>query len=479
MDDHYGALAHHYSQGGNSEKAIEYLGLAGQQAVRRSANAEALNHFTQALELLQRLPDSPERDQQELALQVALGPVLMATGGYVTPEVEHAYSRARELCETVGDTPALFPTLWGLWAFYVIRADHDTAHELGEQLLRLAQDRQDLELLLEAHYAMGTVLFFMGEFAASRRHLEQVLALYDVRQHHQLAYRYGLIDPGALAFSVVADSLWLLGYAEQALRQSRQAVSLANELSHPISSIQVLNIVAALHLFRREGPAAQDRAEVTTPLLTELGSPILLGWSTALHGGAVVAQGQTETGMNQIRQGLTVWQAAGVGAWQSLLLALLAEAYGKADRVEEGLATVAEALAFVARTKERFYEAELHRLQGELILQKFKARPEQSRRVQDSKPVLSEVEGFNGEEEAEACFHKAIEIAQKQEAKSWELRAATSLARLWQQQGKMAEARELLSPVYNWFTEGFDTADLKDAKALLAELDETAKDNES
>ena len=454
LSDHYNELAHHYGRSGNAEKAVEYLGLAGHQAVQRSANDEAIEYLTSALQLLTTLPDSPERNQHELALQVTLGVPLTATKSWGAPEVENVYFRARELCEQVGDTPELFPTLFGLWAFYFVRAEYKTAHELCEQLLRLAHSQHDPALLLEAHLTLGATLYSLGELASGRTHLAQGNALYDSQQHHSLAFIYGSVDPGVVCLCHTTRVLWLLGYPEQALRSSHEAVALAQELAHPFSLGFALSFTAGLHQLRRERHLAQDGAEAAVALSTEQGFPHWLAGGTMLQGWALAEQGHGAAGLSQIREGLAAHRATGAEISRSHYLALLAEAYGKDGQVENGLSTVVEALAFVERTEERFYEAELYRLKGELVLQKFK--------VQSSR--------FKGEEEAEAYFHKALEVARQQEAKSWELRAATSLAQLWQGQGKTTEARELLAPVYGWFTEGFDTADLKDAKALLNEL---------
>ena len=449
LDEQYTTLAHHYQLSENTEKAVEYLGLAGQQGVQRSANADAVGHFTMAIELLQTLPDSPERRQHELALHVALGVPLTAAKSWAAPEVGKVYLRARELCEQVEDTPELFPTLWGLCFFYLVRAEQQQGGELAEQLLRLAQNQHDSALLLLAHYAMGVALYCLGEPGQARTHLEQGSALYNTEQHDSLAFRYGSFDPGVSCLCDTAWVLWFLGYPEQALQKFHEALTLAHTLSHPFSLAMALAYAARLHQLRREGSAG--RAEALITLCTEQGFPAWLAEGIIFQGWALAEQGQGEKGISQLREGLAAWLATGSELFQSQHIALLAEAYGKDEQVEDGLTTVAEGLAFVERTAERFYEAELYRLKGELTLRS--STKSQAARV-----------------EAAACFHQAIEIAQKQQAKSWELRAATGLARLWQQQGKMEEARELLAPVYNWFTEGFDTADLKDAKALLNEL---------
>ena len=447
VGDHYSELARHYSRSGNAEKAVEYLGLAGHQAVQRSANDEAIGHFTTAIELLQTLPDSPSRSQHELALHVALGAPL-ATKGFTAPEVGNVYLRARELCEQLGDTLELYPTLYGLWLFYFVRAEYTTAHELGEQLLRLAQSRQDFTLLLAAHFVMGQTLLHLGEPAPARTHLEQGSALYDAQQHHALTLSYGSIDQGVANLCVASESLWYLGYPEQALKRSNEASTLAQALSHPFSLALALDLTAWLRQLRREGQAAQESAEAVMALSTEQGFPYWVAEGTIYRGWALAEQGYGGEGLSLIREGLAARQATGADVFRSYFLALLAEAYGKDKQVENGLGTVAEALAFVENTEERFYEAELYRLKGELLLQQSQTQ----------------------HPEAEDCFQQAITVAQRQAAKSWELRAATSLARLWQQQGKQAQARELLAPVYDWFTEGFETADLLDAKALLEDL---------
>jgi len=301
---------------------VEYLGLAGHQTVQRSANVEAIGRFTTALEVLQTLPDRPERNQQELGLLVALGVPLTATKSWAAPEVEKVYIRARELCEQVGDSPELFPVLWGLGTLYVA----GTAHELGEQLLRLAQRRHDSALLVEAHYALGFTLFHLGEPAPARTHLEQGSALYDAQQHHSLAFSYGSFDPGVACLSIAAEDLWLLGYPEQALKSSREALSLAQELSHPFSLAFALYFAAMLHQCRREEPAVQDRAEALRVLSTEQGFPFWLGGGTIFQGWALAEQGHGAEGLSQIREGPAAWRATGAEFFRSNLLALFAEA---------------------------------------------------------------------------------------------------------------------------------------------------------
>jgi predicted ATPase len=445
LHDHYSELAHHYSRSGNTEKAVDYLQLAGQQAAQRSANAEAITHLTVALELLKTLPDTPQRAQQELTLLITLGVPLQAAQGMAAPEVGKVYTQALELCRQVGQTPQLFSGLVGLRRFYLLRAELRTAYELGKQLLSLAQKEQDSLLLLEAYYAVGFTLFNLGELIPAQAHIEQAMALYDPQQHHSHALSYGY-DPGVWFPTYAALVRWYLGCPDQALKSSREALTQVQEPAHPFSLGWALNVSAWLQQYCREAHGTQERAEAAITLSTEQGFPQWLAMGTILRGWALAVQGQGEEGIAQMRQGLATYRATGAEVWRPYFLALLAEGQGKVGQTEEGLEALAEALAVVDRTGERFYEAELYRLKGQLTLQ--------------SKVV----------EEAEECFRKAIEIAQRQQAKSLELRAVMSLARLWQRQGKHHTARNTLSEIYGWFTEGFDTADLQEAKALLQEL---------
>jgi class 3 adenylate cyclase/predicted ATPase len=472
LTEHCGELAHHYSRSANTRKAVEYLGLAGQQATQRSAHTEAITHLTTALELLTTLPDTPERVQQELTLLLLVGVPLTATKSYAAPEVGQAYTRARELCQQVGETPQLFSVLSGLWRFYFQRAELQTACELGEQLLGLAQKVQDPALLLEAHRALGPTLSFLGEWGPARAHLEQGIRLYNLQQHHSHAVLYGL-DPGVVCLSVMALALWHLGYPDQALGRSQEALSLAQELSHPYSLAYVLGLAAQLHHSRREELLTQERAEAVITVCTEQGFPYWLAHGLIWRGWALAEQGQAEEGIAQIRQGMAAYRATGAELIRPYQLALLAEAYGKGGQAEEGMHALVEALTIVDnKTGERRWEAELYRLKGQLTLQS-QASLRQVKTGQDkSEDTVPRSLTSDPQAEAETCFLKAIEIARKQQAKSLELRATTSLTHLWQQQGKKKEAYGLLAPVYTWFTEGFDTKDLQEAKTLLAELAE-------
>jgi predicted ATPase len=479
-------LAHHYTEAGLLTQAIPYWQKAGQRASEHSANAEAVSHLTKGLELLKMLADTSDRVQQELTLQLALGSALMVTKGWANAEVERTYTRACELCRQVGETPQLFSALYGLQESYVVRAEFQIAQELEAQCLILAQRIQDPALLLESYHLLGGTSLDIGELPTAHMRLEQAIALYDPQQHGSHTFLYAH-DPGVCCLSQDAFVLWSLGYPDQALKKMHQALRLAQELFHPVNRALALFYAAWFHQYRQEVQVVQERAEACITLCTEQGLPFTL-MATILRGWALAEQGEGE-GIGQIRRGLAFLRAAGSELWRSYFLALLAEAYGKTGQREEELSVLAEALAFVDKTGERFYEAELYRLKGTLTLQsqashgqvssKSRTSPEQV--SQDSRTSQGESEppspqpltpSTQAEAEAEACFLKAIEIARQQQAKSLELRAATSLARLWQQQGKQAEAHNLLLHVYAWFTEGFDTKDLQEAKALLDELAE-------
>jgi len=444
LEDHYEALAHHYRRSGNTPKAVDYLQRAGQQAAQRSVHAEALEHLTAALELLQLLPEGAERTRQELGVHLALGPALMATRGQTDPEVERVYARARELCQKVGETPQLFPALGGLHRFYFARGELQTARELGEQFLRLAGRQDDPALRLTGHWLLGTPLVWLGEVAEARMHFEQSIALYDPQQHRSLAFRYGL-DPGSASQGYLAYTRWALGYPDQSVQWSQRALALAQEVAHPFSLAYILFIAASLHCLRREGQAAYDWTEALLALSREHGFSIWSLLGTAMRGYALVLLGRGEEGIAQMHHRQDAWRATIVGP---LYLLWLAEACGKTGQLETGLMLSAEAREAMEATGHRLLEAEAYRLQGELLL----ARPDA------------------GLVDVETRFRHALEMARRQGTKALELRAATSLARLWQRQGRRAEACQLLADIYGWFTEGFDTADLQEARALLEGL---------
>ncbi len=441
-------LAHHCMEAGLVEQAMRYWHQAGEKAAQSSANVEAVSHFTKGLEVLKTLTHTPQRHQRELDLLTRLGPALIAIKGYAAPEVEHTYVRAQELCQQMGDPPQLFSALRGLWWFCVVHGEFQRSRELGEKLLILAEGMESLAYYLEAHRALGTSLLFLGEFVAARTYLDQGMVFYDPQQHRSHAFRYGT-DPGVACLSFGARALWFLGYPDQALKRSYEGLSLAQVSPHPLSMSQALGMVATLHEVRREIRLTQEWAEKTVAYATEQGIPYWSTFAAIQRDWALAEQSQTGAGMAQMRQSMELHQATGAMLGTSRFVALLAEMNGKSGQIAAGLDTLAEALARVDTMGERYYEAELLRLKGELLWRQG---------------------GADAAAAAAACFRLSLAIARRQSAKSWELRTAISLARLWHEQGKRREARALLAPIYDWFTEGFETADLQDAKRLLAEL---------
>jgi len=371
-------LAHHYTQAGLTEQAVLYWQQAGQRALERSAMPEAVAHLTHGLEVLDTLPDTPARAQQELGLQIALGPALLNIRGHV-PEVERVYTRARALCQQVGDTQQLFPVLWGLRYVHQVQGQSQRAYEVGEELLGVARQLQDSVLFVEAHRAQGNVAFWRGEFGLAQAHVQHALARYDPQQMRDHVVRYGQ-NPGVFCRLFGAVTLWLLGYPDQARQWSEAALTHAQELGHAFTLQQALCFSALLHLLRREAAVAQERAEAQRALCTEQGFAMYLAWGTIEWGAALAAQGARAEGLAQMRQGLAAYRTRGRFPWL-LFLGLLAEACGRAGQVEEGLRALHEALEAMQTTEERMYEAELHRLRGELLLQQSAAQPGEAERV--------------------------------------------------------------------------------------------------
>lgn len=441
-NEHPESLAHHLTEAGLLDRAIPYWQKAAEIAVRRSANVEAVRHLEKALALLARLPENPENTRKQLDLQIALGPALMAIKGYAAPEVEEVYSRALQLCQGLEHTAQTFTILRGSWGFYIVRSQLETAHELGKRCLVLANHLRKPPLILWAYYAVGMTFFHLGELDSATEHFERGIGLYDVRkrQHHR-----ALQDPGVACLSYKALTGWIMGYPDQAVETSREAVTLADSIAHPFSMAYALSMSALVHQFCRKVEESKELAEASNVLCTEHGIPYWFAWGPILRGWALTEQGRREEGKKQIRQGLEAYSATGAVIGRPLFLGLLAEAYLKAKQSTKGLAVVAEALNIVSRTGDRFGEPELHRLKGELL----------------------SIGSSGNHTDAETCFMQGLDVSRDQNAKSFELRAAMSLNRLWQKQGKTAQGRELLAEVYGWFTEGFDTPDLKEAKAIL------------
>ena len=477
-------LAVHFERGQDYQRAVRYLGLASKNAGRKYALQEVVALLNKGLDLLKTLPDTPERARHEINMLTALGSALMAIEGQAAPEAEHVYTRARALCQQIGETSQLLLVLGELEGFYLARAELATACQLGEQLLTLAQRQQDPLLLARAHMSLGLPVFWLGAPALAREHLESALALYHPQQQSPPVFR--AMQDRSVILSYTAAALWQLGYPDQALQRSREAIVLAQELSHPFSLAMALDFASWLSQLRREWQSAREQAEAAMTLSIDYGFSYWLAVGMILGGWARAEQGSGEEGIEQMCQGLTAYRATRAELVWPYWLALLAEVYEKRGQTQEGLATATEALAQVEKTGERFWEAELHRLYGELAL---RAGERATRRAGDKATIAHSPDRPFAHSSPEASFLKAIAIARQQQAKSLELRAVMSLVRLRQQQTaqyasrttqhetreKLNEAHRMLSVVYNWFTEGFDTADLQEAKALLEDLRETAK----
>jgi predicted ATPase len=418
--------------------------------VRVFAHREAAGLARRGLALAARLPDTPARTRQELALLLALGVALVATQGFAAPEVEQTYARARALCQQVGDTATLFPVLYGLWNVYLVRCELQRCLELANQMMALAGGQSDPAFLLVAHNVLQQPLFHMGDLAVARRHQEQGLALYDRDQHRGLTAVYGE-DPGVGCLAYGALTLWHLGYPDQALRFAQAARRLAEELADPFNVAQALYFGAVTRLRRREPREVQELALTLIELCREHGFELLFVGGMILHGWSLTAQGQTAEGILQMQEGLASWQAKGALSHRPCHLTLLAEALGNDGRVAEGLSALAEAQALTTATQESFAEPELYRLRGELLC----------RQVGEGQPLARAVAA-----EVEGCFRQALAVARRQQARSLELRAALSWSRLLLGQGRHDEARQMLFDVCGGFTEGWDTADLQQARAL-------------
>ncbi len=440
-------IAHHYTEAGLMELAIQYWLQAGQRAARRSALVEASSHLTQGLTLVQTLRDTQARTQHELEFKLALGPILIATKGYSATEVKTTFAQARELCEQLRDASQLFVALRGLWAFEVVHGDMPTARTLGEQLLTLAEQEGDDAFRLEAHRAHGLALLYIGDLVEARFHFDRGLDLYDPQQHGSHAFRYGN-DPGVVCLSYGAKTQCLLGYPDQALRQSQQGIVLAESQSHPFTHVQALAHLAMLYQLRQEPQRTYDQSEVTIAYCDEQSFPYWKAIAMILQGWARVYQGQYETGVAQLQQGLETYQAIGAGLAYPWFLSLLAHAYHLGGQSDAGLDVIAQARSCIEGQEERFCEAEIYRLQGELLL--GRTSPEIAASIH--------------------YFEQALTVSRRQQAKWWELKASTSLARQWQHQGKQVEARELLAPIVDFYTEGFETGSLQDARRLLDAL---------
>ena len=448
LGEHVELLGHHALLGEMWEKAMEYLHQAGKKATARSANSEAITCFEQALEALKYLPESGQTLEKAINIRVDLGPALIAKRGFASAEAEENYTRARDLCERLENPPQLFPVLFGLARMHDVRGELKIGSDLGKQLLSLAERSQEPALLLEAHHELWANMLMLGELISARTHLDQGFVLYDAEKHKHHAFVYAGHDPGVCCRYNAAHVLWLLGYPDQALQKSKDSLTLARELSHAATTATALSFAVWLAQQRGESEVMRAHMDEIMTIATEHGFSHWLPFGNFLQGWLLFEKDERAAITQMVKAFASERAAAAQGLFEALGVTLIAEGYRRIGQAAEGLNMITDALTRAHQTERRYYEAELYRLKGELLL----------------------VQSAADEQQAKACFQNALKVARGQSAKSLELRAAMSLSRLWYDQGKKAEARQLLAEIYGWFTEGFDTADLKAAKALLDEL---------
>ena len=457
LEDIYGAgedtasiavqLALHFQIAQIDEKAVHYLQLASDKAMQLSAYHEVIAHATRALELLEKISASNDRDELELALRLTLAIAFTGAKGAQLSDVKDTYNRARQLCEKLGKKYELVQVLGGLAIFYYVRAEYHKARELALEALDLAKAIGDPSLMMLCHWYLGFILFFLGEYPESLKYLKQVTDVYDHNQHHQILVQVRGSDAGLGAMAYEACCLWCLGYPDQALKRSQETIELARKLNHPFSQADALCFAGCLLSSMRRD--AVGLAEAADAIMQNADVGSMGGWRATgmrYRGVALVLQGKIEESIDQIRKGITAMKSVEDETNLSGTFATLAEKQLEFGYLDDARASLDEAFAVIDKTGERYWEAELFRLKGELLF------------------LDGEISG------AEACLNKSIEIARKQKAKSLELRATMSLSRLWSEYGKRAKAKKLLEEIYNLFTEGFDTPDLIEAKTLLEEL---------
>jgi DNA-binding winged helix-turn-helix (wHTH) protein/predicted ATPase len=441
-------LAMHFERGGDYRRAVEYLQKAADNEIHRFAYHQAVTLSRRGLDLLNKLPATPERDQQELCLQITLGMPLIATEGYAASDVGIAYLRARELCRQLGETPEISQVLWGLWTFYTLSGELWTARMIAEEFLRLSEILPYDGLAMRGHWAMEITFMHLGVFHLSIDHFDKALSIYSPERHVDDAFRYAQ-NPGVAMRCFAAWSLWFLGRSDEALARIHEALTLARELSEPHGVAHALFFAATLHQLRRDTRMAQEYAEAAIQVSIEHGLVLYHSMAMVIHGWALANQQDPEEAIKEIQQGLAKHNATGTGVLQAHFMGLLADALGKAGKVREGLQVLEQALTIAYCKGERYYEAELIRLKGELLL-------------------LDATDGAAAS--AYTCFAESIEISQRQKALSLELRAAMSLARLYHSQTRPDEAHDCLTHAYSRLTEGLDTMDAVEARDLIEKL---------
>ena len=442
-------LAHHCAEGGLVKRAVNYWFSAGQRALRACANVEAIEHLSQGIQLLALLPDTLERQRHELRFQTALGPPLMAVKGWAAPEAMRAYDRADELSRLLGDLSERFKIVWGLWILHVGRGESGKGRELSDELFRLADQAEDDDLRLEAHHSAWGTLTWLGEFATCWEHIQRGLILYSPVQHAAHAFTYGGHDPGVCGTALAAVNLWFLGYPERAAEHARRSLVLAEQISHPASVAHALHFGLLCHQLRRDGATVCAWGERLAKLAAEQDLAHYATIAIVSRGWILANQGQVNSSLPELRRGRQCSADLGMRVLEPYYTTLLAAAHLATGEASIALGLLEEASRFAEQSGVHYWDVELLRLKGKQLAQ--------------SSPC-------GAPQEVEACYAEALAVARRQQARSLELRVAMDLARLWRDQGKRPEARDLLAPIYGWFTEGFDTLDLKEAKRLLDEL---------
>ena len=443
-------VAHHYSEAQNYDIATTYWYKAGQKATSRSANLEAIDHINKGLELIDLIPDSIERSKKELELQIALAVPLTSVEGYSSPDVQRTYTRARELCLKIGDTSQLFPSLYGLWRYYLLRANYSVAQELSQQLVDIAKKTKDPILSAAAPRSIGATCFYQGEFSNSRQFLDQVFVLQAANKHSSKALLFDVVDVEVVSHSYNALALWLQGYPDQARSESNKAIELAHHLDHQFSIALATSFASWAYQFCGDKKQTHEKAEMALELSQKYGFKFWVGWAKIMRAWSLTDEENRKDSIKLIEQGLKEWQVTGSRLGQSYFLTLLAQAKMEVDEQEKSLNILAEAWTFADQKNERFWQAEIHRMKGELFV------------LSPSSPNIN----------AESCFNEALNVAKQQQSKSLELRAAMSLYRLHQKQEnaeQLDQTYQGLKHIYNSFNEGFDTSDLIEARSLVKE----------
>lgn len=439
-------LAHHYAQAGLIDDAIAYGLRAGRRSAARSANEEAITHYTKALELLgTKSAGGVERDRQELELLIALGVPTIAARGYMAADVERIYGRARDLCASLTDTPHRFTVLRGLWNSAFLRKPLPEAQELSAELLALADAQGNHTRRALAHRAQGCARFFSGEFASGWESFRQAIELWDVNNARAEILVYGE-DPSVLCRAYGSWLTWFLGYPDKSSVLISKALVDAKRLSNPFIYAMTLGLASALHIYRNEFPEALERADASSTICAAYGFPQWTAYAMIMRGRAHAALGRADDGIAEMEQGWADWRALGAELATTQMSVSLADACAKAGRIAAGLDHIKVAAEHARTFHEALLEAEIHRVRGELLLKRAATM------------------------DAEACLLRSIAIARSQQAKSLELRTGIGLARIWQSQNRRDAAYGVLAPIYGWFSEGFDCPDLRDARALLDDL---------